>query len=231
MPISDQVLRDLRAVLSSTMNDSDGLASMNDAERLVFRVLPELLDEVERARASVPAPAGGPQLYPIDPAHTVRVQGADGVVRVLCDHKFLGAPACVHCRKSFDELRGESTRERELLERASVSVAIEIGPTLRPRIEALVATGRLGRDLPIVAQTLFILGMLDAEGHDPRAHVGEPMSHVSADALFVRFALPHEGSAERAAVLRQLFLDMGEWLGEADPLRRPFEAALEFMPR
>lgn len=386
MPISEQVMRDLRDIVRATQQDPELAATAE--ERLVFRVLPSLLDEVEslrdrtlqkdflalyasaRALTSAWHPAVeraalwdqvehlglhvrrlaplyddvrmqlnaqlarqawpvdpsmldmrlGPITRASDPAHSVRVLQSDGTGRVECDHTFKGTTRCVHCGKSFAELRAEMGAEalaatgyveRPEAERAlraggflaladlvrdgtpdgvelplppslrelarlqvqlpdgvlhatpdelvkvvqrqldehegagilpmpalpddEVAFPITLGPTLLPRVEALVATGRLGRDIEHVVQTLFVLGMLDAEGQDPQAHVGAPHSHVSAEALFVRFGLPHEGGAEatrqRASILRQLLLDLSEWCDEDDPLRRAFAAAIEALPR
>jgi hypothetical protein len=161
------------------------------------------------------------------PPHTVRVMRVDGSTSLECDHTFQDTRHCLHCGKSGAELVRESRAEA----RNVAEVRLELGPTLLPRITALVDSGRLGRDLQVVVQTLFVLGMLDAEGHEPLAHVGEPKSHVSAEAMFVRFALPHEDAPQRAAVLRQLLLDLAEWFDETDPLRPALLAALERLPR
>jgi hypothetical protein len=138
----------------------------------------------------------------------------------------LGAAEALH---GLSELAGALEPDDEL------AVPITLGPSLLPRVEALVATGRLGSELEHVVQTLFVLGMLDAEGQDPQAHVGAPHSHVSAEALFVRFGLPHEGgeraTRQRASILRQLLLDLSEWCDEGDPLRPAFAAAIEALPR
>ena len=386
MPISEQVLRDLREIVASDMFDdlvfrvdpAAPLSPVMACERLVFRTLPALLDEVESLRDStlakdflalyqsarmltsgwvpipgapspsqgdvehlgmqvrrlaplyddvrmqlnlrsqvardahrqalggplpsvpfvlrgaVPARPGQPRRSEVDPSvfdevnltvapqHTVRVMRDDGSESVECDHTFKGTRDCVHCGTTVDELiartRAEAARlpsllpagvlhaspgelaeavQRQLDEHEGagiinalhgvseldaalepddeLAVPVTLGPSLRPRVEALVATGRLGRDIEHVVQTLFVLGMLDAEGQDPQAHVGEPHSHVSAEALFVRFGLPHEGgehaTRQRASILRQLLLDLSEWCDEADPLRPAFAAALELLPR
>jgi hypothetical protein len=146
---------------------------------------------------------------------------ADVVQKQLDEHEGRGIVA----------MRGVSELDGALEPAADLAVPITLGPTLLPRIEALVASGRLGRDLPVVVQTLFVLGMLEAEGHEPSAHVGAPQSHVSAEALFVRFGLPHEDHPQRTAVMRQLLIDLSEWCDESDPLRPALSAALECLPR
>jgi hypothetical protein len=166
-----------------------------------------------------------PSLLPDGVLHATPDELADVIARQLDEHEGRGIIA----------LRGISELDAALEPDDELSVPITLGPTLRPRIEALVATTRLGRDIEHVVQTLFVLGMLEAEGQDPQAHVGAPHSHVSAEALFVRFGMPHEGDGkaaqQRAAVLRQLFLDLVEWCDEADPLRPSLLAALEHLPR
>lgn len=140
-------------------------------------------------------------------------------------------------QRQVEEHEGRGIINREALDAPpdEVAVPVVLGPTLRPRVEALVATQRLGRDIEHVVQTLFVLGMLDAEGQDPQAHVGDPMLHVSAEALFVRFGMPHEAgpvaARQRADILRQLLLDLAEWCDEADPLRPALLAGIEVLPR
>lgn len=172
-------------------------------------------------------------VYPVDSAHTVRVLGPDGSERIECDHEFVGAPNCVHCGKTSAELFKPGPIERVRPEPAGVDVvSIALGPVLRARVEQLVKTGRLGRSLTHVAQTLFVLGLLDAEGQDPRAHFGEPKQHVSVDGVFVRFALPHEvGDEARREILRTLYAWLHAWLGDDEPLQRTASAALEALPR
>jgi hypothetical protein len=166
-----------------------------------------------------------PSLLPDGVLHATPDELADVIARQLDEHEGRGIIA----------LRGISELDTALEPDDEFAVPIVLGPTLRPRVEALVATNRLGCDLEHVVQTLFVLGMLDAEGQDPQAHVGAPHSHVSAEAMFVRFGLPHEGGAEaarqRASILRQLLLDLAEWCDEADPLRPALLAGIEHLPR
>jgi hypothetical protein len=233
MPISDQVLADLREIVSATTNDGDELASMNDAEQLVYRVLPSLLDELESLRDSHRTSG---EEKALDALHRwLHSPGGDGAL-IDDAETFHVERESLECHRLANEEQAEYAslapeRARLATAQAEHGVRIELGPTLLPRVASLVATGRLGRELPTVVQTLFVLGMLDAEGQDPREHVGAPQSHVSTEALFVRFALPHDGAAERAAVLRQLFFYMGEWLDASDPLRPSFAAALDSLPR
>lgn len=172
---------------------------------------------------------------PLDPEHTVRVMQPDGSVRLECDHKFLGTSDCVRCRKPFAELRAEQALEANGYVRADQVdlVSIPLGPVLLARVQALVATGRLGRSLGNVAQTLFILGLLNAEGQDPSAHFGAPEQHISVEGVFVRFALPHDAAQapDRAEVLRDLFAWVHAWLGDEDPLAKAPAAALAALPR
>jgi len=110
-------------------------------------------------------------------------------------------------------------------------VKFTLGPTLRTRIGALLATGRFGQTLPASLQTLLVLGMLDAEATDPRMHVQDPQAHVSSEGIFIRFALPHEDRARRAEVVRLLMHELAEWCGDEDPLHAAFAAAVERLPR
>lgn len=254
MPISDQVMRDLREVVQATRADGD-VAAMNAAERLVFRVLPELLDEVERLRSerdsTLPKDFPGPvervprDPYPINPAHTVRVLGVDGVTRVECDHTFKGSTNCVHCDMPISELKRRARLEAEALASTDVRravaehpalpeadvVSIVLGPMLRQRVDTIVQTNRLGTRLDLVVQTMFILGLLDCEGMDPRAYIGEPKQHFSHDATFIRFALPHEGTEQRREVMQSVFAWLHAWLGDDDELQRAAGAALAALPR
>ncbi len=340
MAVSEQVLRDLRDVVRATRAGGD-FESMNDAERLVFRVLPALLDEVESLRdgtlqkdfvalyqaARSVTGAWHPAVERADlnlqveglGLHVVRLAplyddlrflmrddvrarastafarvfgsdappevvsrgtyvGPDGVERSL-DSGDLRLPSLLPdgvltatpdeladiVQRQVEEQQGRGIINPEAFARVvegtrvevqgdvvtlrvatpvldppelsredlvdDLAVPIVLGPTLRPRIEKLVATHRLGVDLEHVVQTLFVLGMLDAEGHEPLSHVGDPALHVSAEALFVRFAIPHEDRPQRAAVLRRLFVDLSEWFDANDPLRPSLSAALECLPR
>jgi hypothetical protein len=193
---------------------------------------------------------GVTELLAIDPRHSVRVVGVDGETRLECDHSFKGGPNCVHCHKAFAELQREALAEAEQLrrepmvdpvraeqlrrreaERLVEVVSIVIGPSLRQRVAAVVQTNRLGTRLDLVVQTMFILGLLDAEGMDPHAYIGEPKQHVSHDGVFLRFALPHDGDAVRLEVLRSVFAWLHAWLGDGDPLQPAAAAALAALPR
>lgn len=109
-------------------------------------------------------------------------------------------------------------------------VSVPLGPVLLRRVQALVDSGRLGRSLGTVAQTLFILGLLEVEGQDPRAHFGEPKQHISVDGAFLGFALPHEGPG-REDILRSVFAWLQAWLGDEDPLAKAPAAALAALPK
>ena len=269
MPISDQVMRDLREV-ASTFTRAVRSGTTDNAlpeTRLVFRVLPELLDEVDTLRrqatlydksccmcaadaeemlAFVDWRATRAQVGNAGPDHTVRVLQPDGTTRLVCDHTFKGTSACVHCCKSIEALRAEAGAERDRL-RALVAadtgrqphevpevdvVSIALGPVLHARVTQLVDRGIVGTTLASAAQTMFILGMLDAEGMSPEAYVGEPKQHVAAEAAFVRFALPHvAGDARRVEVLRDLFAWLHAWLADDDVLLPAADAALAALPR
>lgn len=194
-------------------------------------------------RGAVPVPPGQPRRSEVDPSlfdQVVQQQVGKAVAAGFVDPAALDAAvkASSVSRAGSDVFEVTIPPPSLGVEQVEVdSVSIPLGPSLRPRIEALNATGKFStsRDLLLTVQTLFVLGMLTAEAQEPQAHVGDPMLHVSAEALFVRFGMPHEGGAraaqQRADILRQLFLDLAEWCDSADPLRPTFAAALAALPR
>jgi hypothetical protein len=238
LPIGDRltlVLRELAPLVGVSFADVALLALLTGADDLIDRFV---ADEAAIARLRTEVQQSVPR-HRVDPAHSVNVLQPDGSTRVECDHTFKGTRHCVHCGKSMNDLQREQRAEAAALqgelapapgvEQVEV-VSIPLGRVLLRRAQALVATRRLGRDLGNVAQTLFVLGLLEAEGMDPRAHFGEPKQHISVDGAFLRFALPHTGP-DREGILRSVFAWLHAWLGDDDPLAKAPAAALAALPR
>lgn len=239
--------------VSADIRGGDGVRGMMSDEQLArtrtrladrgIRDLDEsdvraLLDEVDRLRQ-----------------HTVTVQHDDGTTSRVCDHTFHGTSRCVYCGKAFSELRREMNVEVDRLRqhnrhdalgaldeaaaRASTpapelreTVAVTMGPALRARVDALVEQRLIGDSVGAAVQTMFILGLLEAEGMQPESQVGAVQSHVSIDATYISFAIPHDtDTPHRNEVLRDLFTWLHAWLGDEDPLAAAPAAALEVMNR